>query len=107
MNAEAMELIEFLDFELYDWRDGEIKTHEKDVAEDLLLWFLKRQPAYLDDIVPPCIPSGQEFEWVASLFDDNAEGRAVHQAIWNAFGYCEKGIVRALLDAESLELSYG
>lgn len=102
-----MELIEYLDNVHQDWRDGEIKTHDETLVEDLLLWFLKRQPAYLDDIVPPCIPKGQELEWVASLFDQNAFGRAVDHAIWSAFDYCEKGIVRALLDAESSELSYG
>jgi hypothetical protein len=102
-----MELIEYLDQVCQDWRDGDIKTNDETLAEDLLLWFLKRQPAYLDDIVPPCIPSGQELQWVASLFDDDAEGDAVLQARWTAFGYCTTGIVRALLDAESSELSYG
>lgn len=102
-----MELTEYLDDVCQDWRDGEIKTHDETLVEDLLLWFLKRQPAYLDDIVPPCIPNGQELEWVASLFDENARGQAVNHAIWSAFYYCQRGIVRALLDAESLELSYG
>ena len=102
-----MELIEYLDQVCQDWRDGDIKTNDETLAEDLLLWFLKRQPAYLDDIVPPCIPKNQELQWVASLFDDDAEGDAVVQARWTAFGYCTKGIVRALLDVESSELSYG
>lgn len=102
-----MELIEYLDDVCQDWRDGLIKTHDETLVEDLLLWFLKRYPGYLDDIVPPCITNGKELEWVASLFDQNAQGRAVDNARWSAFYYCEKGIVRALLDAESLELSYG
>lgn len=102
-----MELVDYLDDVCQDWRDGQIKTNDKTLAEDLLLWFLKREPAYLEDIVPPCIPKNQSLQWVASLFDDDADCAAITQALWTAFGYCEKGIVRALLHAESLEFSYG
>jgi hypothetical protein len=107
MNTNTTDLIFWLDRLHPHWREGEIATKDESLVEELMIWFLTRQPSWLDDIVPACINKANGLEWFASLFDDDADCRATKQARWTAFGYCEKGIVDELLHAESLELAYG
>ena len=103
----ALDLIDTLDVYSPHWRDGDISIRDDDIVEELLYWFLTKNPSWLDDITPPCIKAGDELEWLLNLFAEDAAGVSVRQARYSAFGYCEKAIVEALLYAEKMAVAYG
>ena len=92
------ELLDWLDNSNPSWRECVFIQMEMDLMEEMLVHFLRKNPDWIDELVPPCLQSEDRLEWVCALFA--SQGPAVEPLIWSIFGFCQSEMVDDFCDRE-------